>query len=94
MGGAGNKVGNLIQGQVDCYIHPIPGLMYWDLCAPESLVKGMGGQATNLAQHRLLYGGSNHKIQGLVCAKTPHMYNLIQSRIGAKLLNIARRVKL
>ena len=28
--------------------------MHWDLCAPESLVKGMGGWATNL--YSAIYG--------------------------------------
>jgi len=49
IGGAGNKCNNIAIGNVDCYIHPSPGLCYWDLCAPESLIKGMGGYATNLA---------------------------------------------
>ena len=48
LGGAGNKCCHLAQSTVDAYIHPSPGLMHWDLCAPESLVKGMGGWATNL----------------------------------------------
>ena len=49
LGGAGNKCNNLSIGTVDAYIHPSPGLKYWDLCAPESIVKGMGGYATDLA---------------------------------------------
>ena len=48
LGGAGNKCCHLAQSTVDAYIHPSPGLMHWDLCAPESLVKAMGGWATNL----------------------------------------------
>ena len=48
LGGAGNKCCNLAQSTVDAYIHPSPGLHHWDLCAPESLVKAMGGWATNL----------------------------------------------
>ena len=49
IGGAGNKCNNLAIGNCDAYIHPSPGLCYWDLCAPESLIKGMGGYSTNLA---------------------------------------------
>ena len=84
IGGAGNKVCNLAQATVDCYIHPSPGLKHWDLCAPESLVKGMGGWATNLYQERLTYPleNSNHAIKGLICAKHPPMYNMIKSRMG------------
>jgi len=96
MGGAGNKCCNLAQGNVDAYIHPSPGLMYWDLCGPESLVKGMGGWATNLLQERLTYpvNAPNHKLKGLVLAKNPPMYATIKSRMGALLTNIAKTVKL
>ena len=67
MGGAGNKACNLVLANVDCYIHPSPNLMHWDLCAPESLVKGMGGMTTNLFQERLRYPiDSNYpEVQGL-----------------------------
>ena len=48
LGGAGNKCCHLSLGTVDSYLHPSPGLKYWDLCAPESLIKAMGGYATDL----------------------------------------------
>jgi 3'(2'), 5'-bisphosphate nucleotidase len=96
IGGAGNKVCNLALATVDCYIHPSPGLMYWDLCAPESLVKGMGGYATDLYQGRLRYdpNAPNYKLKGLICAKHPPMYETIKMRMGETLLNISKRVKL
>ena len=96
IGGAGNKVCNLAIGNVDCYMHPSPGLMHWDLCAPESLVKGMGGFATNLYQERLRYpvDAPNYKLKGLICAKHPPMYELIKRRMGETLINISKRVKL
>jgi len=96
LGGAGNKVAHLAQGTVDCYIHPSPGLMNWDLCAPESLIKGMGGWATNLYQERLSYHADapNYKIKGLIAAKHSPMYNMIKSRMGQLLVNIATKVKL
>jgi len=54
--------------------------MYWDLCANESLIKGMGGWATNLYQERLTYpvDAPNHKLKGLIVAKTPAMYSTIE----------------
>jgi 3'-phosphoadenosine 5'-phosphosulfate (PAPS) 3'-phosphatase len=95
MGGAGNKCNNLAIGNVDCYIHPSPGLCYWDLCAPESLVKGMGGYATNLAQERLTYfPDGNRKLKGLILARNPPMYRMIERRMGDMLKNIMSIVKL
>ena len=48
LGGAGNKAVHIALNEVDTYMHPSPGLRYWDLCAPESLAKAMGGYAENL----------------------------------------------
>jgi len=95
LGGAGNKCNNLSIGTVDCYIHPSPGLKYWDLCAPESIVKGMGGYCTDLAQQRLTYNlGTDRKLKGLIAAKSPPMYAMIARRWGEGLKNIFQTVKL
>jgi len=89
LGGAGNKCNNLSIGTVDSYIHPSPGLHYWDLCAPESLIKGMGGYSTNLAQERLTYPlDSDRKIKGLILARNPPMHNTIVKRMGDVLKKI------
>jgi 3'-phosphoadenosine 5'-phosphosulfate (PAPS) 3'-phosphatase len=78
LGGAGNKCNNLAIGVVDCYCHPSPGLKFWDLCAPESIVKGMGGYATDLALNRLTYHvGADPNIKGLILAKNPPLHRTI-----------------
>ena len=95
MGGAGNKCNNLAIGNVDSYIHPSPGLCYWDLCATESLIKGMGGYSTNLLQERLRYPlDGDRKIRGLILARNPPMYRMIGRRMGDVLKNILQTVKL
>ena len=95
LGGAGNKCNNLSVGTVDAYIHPSPGLKYWDLCAPESIVKGMGGYATDLAQNRIVYDlSTDRKLRGLICCKNPPMYKEVARRWGEGLTNIFDTVKL
>lgn len=95
LGGAGNKCNNLSIGTVDAYIHPSPGLKYWDLAAPESIVKGMGGYATDLAQNRIVYDlSTDRKLKGLILAKNPPMYHTIARRWGEGLKNILTTVKL
>lgn len=95
LGGAGNKCNNLSVGTVDAYIHPSPGLKYWDLCAPESIVKGMGGYATDLTQNRIVYDlDASPKLKGLILAKNPPMYNEITRRWGSGLKTILSTVKL
>jgi len=95
LGGAGNKCCHLAQSTVDAYIHPSPGLHHWDLCAPESLIKAMGGWATNLYQERLSYPVDKPTmLKGLILARHPPMYNTIKKRMGETLTNIASTVKL
>ena len=95
LGGAGNKCCNVAQSTVDAYIHPSPGLHHWDLCANESLIKAMGGWATNLYQERLSYPVDKPTmIKGLILARHPPMYNMIKRRMGDTLTNIASTVKL
>lgn len=48
LGGAGNKVNRIALGEVDCYISPTIHLKFWDLCAPEAILRGMGGIASKL----------------------------------------------
>ena len=46
-GGAGNKILAAALGEVTCSIqHKVGGP--WDLCAPEAILKGMGGKMTDL----------------------------------------------
>ena len=39
IGGAGNKCLHVATGKLDTYVHPSSGLSFWDMCAPESLIK-------------------------------------------------------
>ena len=76
-------------GHVDTYMFPQLGLKYWDLCGPESLVKAMGGVSYNIRSERLEYPLSgNRKINGLILARTPPMYNMVVHRLGPLLKQI------
>ena len=95
LGGAGNKCCNLALGNVDTYMHPSPGLKYWDLCAPESLIKAMGGISYNLYSERLTYPLSgDRKIMGLILTKNPPMYNELTRRLGPLMQTIVQTAKL
>ena len=83
IGGAGNKCANVALGTVDTYMHPSPGLKFWDLCASEILVKAMGGIATNLKEERLTYHlGANVNLAGLILSRSPSHHSLIVRRLG------------
>ena len=84
LGGAGNKCNNLVVGKVDSYVTP-SGLNHWDICGPESLVKGMGGYCTDFNQEKLSYPIDGYfYINGLIFAKNPPMYKLIERRMGLR----------
>ena len=95
MGGAGNKCCSIALGNTEAYMHPNPGLKYWDLCANESLIKGMGGFSTNIFGEKLTYPLSgNRAIRGLILARNPPMYNLIMKRLGDCMPKILATIKL
>ena len=48
LGGSGNKCCHIVKSNVDSFIYPSRGMKFWDMCGPESLVKGMGGFATDM----------------------------------------------
>lgn len=83
LGGAGNKCNNIAIGTVDTYLHPSPGLKFWDLCAPESIIKAMGGYATDFKLERVVYvAGADPNLKGLILAKNPLWHHTIVSRLA------------
>jgi 3'(2'), 5'-bisphosphate nucleotidase len=82
LGGAGNKSLAMAFAKTDSYLYPGKGLAYWDICAPESVVKGMGALTTNGNFEKLTYPiTGNRVISGLIMARSPPMYNQILRRL-------------
>jgi 3'(2'), 5'-bisphosphate nucleotidase len=86
LGGAGNKVNRVALDEADSYVQPRPGLSFWDLCAPEVIVRAMGGLCTDMEGNRLSYGADmKPKLPGFVIGKSPLMHALIFKRLLSKL---------
>jgi 3'(2'), 5'-bisphosphate nucleotidase len=80
VGGAGNKCCYVALGHADTYISF--GLAYWDICAPEVIIKAMGGFVTNLMLEPLNYDYNKQwGIHGMILAKTPAHHRLICKRL-------------
>jgi fructose-1,6-bisphosphatase/inositol monophosphatase family enzyme len=60
------------------------GLKFWDMCGPEALIKGTGGMATNFNQKPLNFAEQDHRLNGLIAARTPSMHKLICNRLAMK----------
>jgi len=47
VGGAGHKAMLVLENRADVYYFPTPGTKKWDTCAPEAILKSMGGTLTD-----------------------------------------------
>lgn len=48
VGGAGNKIIQLIEGRASAYVFASPGCKKWDTCAPEAVLHSVGGKLTDV----------------------------------------------
>lgn len=89
LGGAGNKVNRVALGEVDCYIQPRTGLGFWDMCAPEVIIRSMGGLMTDMKEKRLCYDVSKAEVKpncpilpAFLLGKSLNMHKLILKRLS------------
>ncbi|KAM9703851.1 3'(2'),5'-bisphosphate nucleotidase 1 isoform 2-T3 [Menidia menidia] len=54
VGGAGNKIIQLLEGKASAYVFASPGCKKWDTCAPEAILHAVGGKLTDM------YGNAYH----------------------------------
>ena len=83
IGGAGNKVYRIITGEVQGYVEPRTLLSFWDLCAPEVLLRAVGGCIYTIPNYA--DGENNYNLGGEF--KTP-LYDKNQPD-GVKVLGFA-----
>uniref|UniRef100_A0A8B9LQ33 3'(2'),5'-bisphosphate nucleotidase 1 n=1 Tax=Astyanax mexicanus TaxID=7994 RepID=A0A8B9LQ33_ASTMX len=48
VGGAGNKIIQLVEGKASAYVFASPGCKKWDTCAPEAILHAVGGTLTDM----------------------------------------------
>ncbi|XP_047429223.1 3'(2'),5'-bisphosphate nucleotidase 1 [Mugil cephalus] len=48
VGGAGNKIIQLVEGKASAYVFASPGCKKWDTCAPEAVLVAVGGRLTDM----------------------------------------------
>jgi 3'(2'), 5'-bisphosphate nucleotidase len=73
-GGVGVKIGLLLSGEADFYLHPAPGTHLWDCCAPEALLAAAGGVFTDAAGHPIHYDVSQTANPRGVLAAGPDLH--------------------
>ena len=55
VGGAGNKVLQVIEGKAHAYVFASRGCKKWDTCAPEGILHALGGKLTDILGNPLTY---------------------------------------
>uniref|UniRef100_A0A646QJE7 3'(2'),5'-bisphosphate nucleotidase 1 n=1 Tax=Hemiscolopendra marginata TaxID=943146 RepID=A0A646QJE7_9MYRI len=69
VGGAGHKVLLLLEGKAHAYVFASPGCKKWDTCAPEAVLKCVGGWLTDVHGNELEYHKNvKHRNSGGVLA--------------------------
>ena len=67
-GSAGHKVGMLVSGEADIYVHKI-GLKEWDTCAPETIARSLGWHVCRLDGTEHVYNRPDPKNHELVVCR-------------------------
>jgi 3'(2'), 5'-bisphosphate nucleotidase len=77
-GSAGNKVGMLLLGESDIYVHKI-GLKEWDTCAPETIARALGWHVCKLHGEAHVYNQPNPKNHELVVCRPAWKERVIET---------------
>ncbi|XXQ30336.1 3'(2'),5'-bisphosphate nucleotidase 1 [Plasmodiophora brassicae] len=68
-GGCGHKAVLVIDGLADAYLYPRPGTKKWDSCAPDAILRAVGGRLTDVYGDDLRYGAdaAHANRDGIIC---------------------------
>lgn len=73
-GGAGYKVLQVIEGVADAYVFASPGCKKWDTCAPESVLRALGGTLTDIHGKNIAYDclSEFRNLTGVLATRADH----------------------
>uniref|UniRef100_A0A1A8H609 3'(2'),5'-bisphosphate nucleotidase 1 n=1 Tax=Nothobranchius korthausae TaxID=1143690 RepID=A0A1A8H609_9TELE len=76
VGGAGNKIIQLVEGRASAYVFASPGCKKWDTCAPEAILHAVGGKLTDMHGNAYRYGADVQHMNsaGVLAALRNHDY--------------------
>uniref|UniRef100_A0AAY4BNY3 3'(2'),5'-bisphosphate nucleotidase 1 n=1 Tax=Denticeps clupeoides TaxID=299321 RepID=A0AAY4BNY3_9TELE len=78
VGGAGNKIVQLVEGKASAYVFASPGCKKWDTCAPEAILQAVGGTLTDIHGKAYCYdaGVAHMNSAGVLATLRDHQYYL------------------
>uniref|UniRef100_A0A8C9FVI1 3'(2'),5'-bisphosphate nucleotidase 1 n=1 Tax=Pavo cristatus TaxID=9049 RepID=A0A8C9FVI1_PAVCR len=81
VGGAGNKIIQLIEGKASAYVFASPGCKKWDTCAPEAILHAVGGKITDIHGNFFQYNKEVKHMNSAGVLATLRNYDYYASRI-------------
>nr|XP_046228519.1 3'(2'),5'-bisphosphate nucleotidase 1 isoform X2 [Scatophagus argus] len=86
VGGAGNKIIQLVEGRASAYVFASPGCKKWDTCAPEAILNAVGGKLTDMHGNAYRYDAAVKHMNsaGVLATLRNHEYYL--SRVPQSVL--------
>uniref|UniRef100_A0A8C2DRV7 3'(2'),5'-bisphosphate nucleotidase 1 n=1 Tax=Cyprinus carpio TaxID=7962 RepID=A0A8C2DRV7_CYPCA len=78
VGGAGNKIIQLVEGKASAYVFASPGCKKWDTCAPEAILHAVGGKLTDMHGNAYTYDANVKHMNsaGVLATLRNHEYYL------------------
>ncbi|XP_063350944.1 3'(2'),5'-bisphosphate nucleotidase 1 isoform X1 [Pelmatolapia mariae] len=86
VGGAGNKIIQLVEGKASAYVFASPGCKKWDTCAPEAILHAVGGKLTDMHGNAYRYDASVKHMNSAGVLATLRNHEYYVSRVPQSVL--------
>ncbi|XP_068198161.1 3'(2'),5'-bisphosphate nucleotidase 1 isoform X2 [Antennarius striatus] len=86
VGGAGNKIIQLVEGQVSAYVFASLGCKKWDTCAPEAILHAVGGKLTDMHGNGYRYDANVKRMNSTGVLATLRNHEFYLSRVPQSVL--------
>ncbi|XP_029983851.1 3'(2'),5'-bisphosphate nucleotidase 1 isoform X2 [Sphaeramia orbicularis] len=86
VGGAGNKIIQLVEGKASAYVFASPGCKKWDTCAPEAILHAVGGKLTDMHGNPYRYDANVKHMNSTGVLATLRNHDYYVSRVPQSVL--------
>ncbi|KAM9355299.1 3'(2'),5'-bisphosphate nucleotidase 1 isoform 1-T4 [Pholidichthys leucotaenia] len=86
VGGAGNKIIQLVEGKASAYVFASPGCKKWDTCAPEAILHAVGGKLTDIHGNPYRYDANVKHMNSAGVLATLRNHDYYVSRVPQSVL--------
>ncbi|KAM8832540.1 3'(2'),5'-bisphosphate nucleotidase 1 [Spinachia spinachia] len=86
VGGAGNKIIQLVEGRASAYVFASPGCKKWDTCATEAILRAVGGKLTDVHGNAYCYDANIKHMNSAGVLATLRNHEYYVSRVPQSVL--------